>query len=407
MSTQLRGRSSAAVAVAPSSASLPLASSKNPQSPRRNQEAKHIRDAQLRLSRRSLKFRLTAAIFSAIITFHVAKWTLDQVFYTYGSKDIPVINTEVKFSVVINTFKRPDMLKEAVQHYAQRCGPRTGVAAVFIIWADQEVSPPEVASFFEPRPTILRRIKPASTLQNISHVEVIKVADSLNSRFHPIPQMTTTALFMVDDDVQVDCQSLATGFEAWKSYPDSMVGYYPRLASAPRGHVAATHGYIEHCWPIVFLTQRVNFLLTKASFLHSRYLELYSSTSGSHPQEIKDYVDKYKNCEDVAMSLLVANITRYESQDHRPAMPIYVEGSVSDQGLFNGISMGPGFVDRRANCLTDLSRMYTSRWPDSRPPLEYTFSLKEVSWARHFPGFWWLYRPSNPFEWGALLDFFQ
>jgi hypothetical protein len=109
-------------------------------------------------------------------------------------------------------------------------------------------------------------------------------------------------------------------------------------------------------------------------------------------------VDKYMNCEDFAMSLLVANATQSEH-----GKPVFVEGTVSDKGLFNGISTGSGFVQRRAACLTDITRIYEKHGWGS--PLGEAYSLREVSWDRHAPGFWFQFRPSNPFEWLALLDF--
>ena len=129
-------------------------------------------------------------------------------------------------------------------------------------------------------------------------------------------------------------------------------------------------------------------------------MELYSSDE--HPQVIKDYVDKYFNCEDVAMSLLVANVTRAESRTGRPAMPVYVEGSVSDKGLFGGISTGSGHFDQCSKCLTDLTRIYREHgWS---APLVDVFHLRDASWMHHSPGFWWQFRPSNFFEWFALQN---
>ena len=350
----------------------------------------------------------------AALSITTLAWTLDAIFHTFGSVESPPpLIHDTEFTVVINTYKRPQMLTRAVQHYAERCGRRSGVKQVFVVWAESDNPPPtDPMSFFFDNSNSQRLKGSSKTEENEdyrSSVQINQVPNSLNSRFLPIPQMTTTALFMVDDDVQVDCASLFQAFQAWKSHPDSMVGFYPRLASPPRGGSAETHGYIEHCWPIVFLRQQVNFVLTKASFLHRRYLDLYSSSNDDHLQAIRDYVDAQMNCEDFAMSLLVANVTKREHSDHDnnnlPAMPIYVEGSITDRGLFGGISTKSGFVGRRAKCLTDLSRVYEQAW--GATPLEQTFPLRQVSWTRHFPGFWWQHRPSNPFEWGALLDFFQ
>jgi hypothetical protein len=153
---------------------------------------------------------------------------------------------------------------------------------------------------------------------------------------------------------------------------------------------------------MVFWKSRLNFILTKAGFVHRRYLTIYSDPS-QHPVEILDYVDQHFNCEDVAMSLLVANVTRAETGI--PALPVYVEASVSDQGLFGGISTGSGHMSQRSRCLTDLTKVYIQHgWS---PPLDRTFALADASWVQHAPGTWWQHRPSNVFEWFALENVFQ
>jgi len=342
------------------------------------------------------------------LTVHLVVGTIDMFFHYYGLKNASVeMRDESAFAVVINTFKRPKQLKLAVRHYAQTCGKPAGVSQVFVIWCE-EADPPDPESFFDNDGNVRGGSSSQQDRDRRATIRMVRSPNSLNSRFVPIPDLKSKAIFMVDDDVQVDCFGLHQGFLAWKSYPFSTVGYYPRLASSPRSAwwssatATGSGGYIEHTWPIVFLRQQVNFILTKACFLHERYMALYSSDE-HHPKEIRDYVDKYMNCEDVAMSLLVANFTRAERG--RPATPVFVEGRVSDAGLFNGISTGSGFVERRAACLTDLTAIYEKHGWEA--PLNYTYSLREASWVQHVPGLRWQARPSNPFEWGALLDFFK
>jgi len=332
------------------------------------------------------------------------------------------------FDVVINTYRRPRQLESAVRHYAQACGPSAGIGRVYVIWSEQGVDPPDdpLARYFSEGElsadngndngnSIRRR---TFSSNKIAPIRFIRTPNSLNSRFLPIhdddpkeAKIATNAVFMVDDDVQVDCSSLRRGFDAWKSNPHSMVGYYPRLAAPPLFHTGQNAiRYIEHCWPIVFLRQRANFVLTKAAFLHARYMEVYWDDA-LHPREIRLYVDRHMNCEDVAMSLLVANYTRAffgESTGGKgksPIPPVFVEGRIRDAGLFNGISTGEGFVERRARCLSDLTGIYEQRGWGS--PLDYSFALDDISWTRHVFRWPWQYRPANVFEWGALLDFFR
>ena len=298
--------------------------------------------------------------------------------------------TAPQFAVVINTYKRPQQLKDAVKHYAGACGKKAGVQQVFVVWAELDKKPPP--SFFD-KPRL------GVHTHNRAQVKVIEAKkNSLNSRFSPIDGLKLDSIFMVDDDIRVDCTSLTEGFYAWNTRQDTMVGYYPRLALPPRNQPKSTE-YVYHSWPIVYWKQKMNFILTKASFLHKRYLDLYTNS----PPEILAYVDKYFNCEDVAMSMLVANVTR--SEKGSPAMPLYVEASISDKGLFNGISTGTGHMHRRSQCLTDLTQIYRQHgW---EPPLAHVFDLPETTWMLHAPGFWWQRRPSNFFEWFAVENIFQ
>lgn len=47
-------------------------------------------------------------------------------------------------------------------------------------------------------------------------------------------------------------------------------------------------------------------VLTGAAFVHKYYLYLYSYWL---PQAIRDKVDQYMNCEDIAMNFLVSHVT--------------------------------------------------------------------------------------------------
>lgn len=346
----------------------------------------------------SAKSKILLFLFSITLGTYFALGIMDWIFHSYRDSSASIVhysNKSSSFTVIINTYKRPKMLQDAVQHYAETCGTQAGVSQVFIIWAEVNVKPPQTESFFSKKSTR----KPKKNRASVKIVQVEK--DSLNSRFLPIPDLQTDAIFMVDDDVRVDCKSLKHGFHAWQSSPNAMVGYYPRLSIPSRRNKDHddTNNLVYHSWPIVFWKQKMNFILTKASFLHRKYMDIYSSSN--HPQEVKDYVDKYFNCEDVAMSLLVANATR-SSND---GVPIYVEGNVVDKGLFGGISTGTGHMLRRSSCLRDLTKIYHKHgWST---PLDKTFDLRRASWVQHFPGFRFQMRPSNFFEWFALENIFQ
>ncbi|KAL3943015.1 MAG: hypothetical protein SGBAC_002874 [Bacillariaceae sp.] len=317
----------------------------------------------------------------------------DLAFHELGDGTYSELRSGEYFAVAINTYKRPDRLRNAVQHYADTCGKKAGVGEVFIIWAEQGATVPAATSFFDSN---LRNSEVA--LENRAYVKVLqKDKDSLNSRFEPIEELNHDAVFMVDDDIRVDCSSLTNGFNAWRQHPWSMVGYYPRLASPPLSDPTSS-SLIYHTWPIVYLRHKFNFILTKASFLHAKYLGLY--TGDEFPQEARDHVDKHKNCEDIAMSMLVANYTKYKNGS--PSYPIYVEGNVEDTGLFGGISTGSGHMVTRSDCLTTLTEIFHGKGWES--PLAYEIPLGENSWVHHAPGFQWQSKPSNFFEWISFAN---
>lgn len=53
--------------------------------------------------------------------------------------------------------------------------------------------------------------------------------DSLNNRFKEIKDLKTDAVFSIDDDVVFPCSSVEFAFRVWRSAPDTMVGFVPRM----------------------------------------------------------------------------------------------------------------------------------------------------------------------------------
>mmetsp|Transcript_6231 Transcript_6231/g.9091 ORF Transcript_6231/g.9091 Transcript_6231/m.9091 type:complete len:199 (-) Transcript_6231:79-675(-) len=198
---------------------------------------------------------------------------------------------------------------------------------------------------------------------------------------------------MVDDDIRISCRTLEESHNAWKANKDALVGYFPRT------HALKSDIIVYHTWLSVYLSRKFSIILTKACFLHKKYMALYSSDE--HPQAIRDYVDEKFNCEDIAMAMLVSNATKSSLNS---VHMVYTEGAAYDSGIFGGISTGSGHFTSRTQCLTDLSRIYEKHgWG---LPL-YNVPLKNNSWLKHFPGYSWQIQPSGIFEWFPSADLFQ
>ncbi|WJX18790.1 lactose synthase [Trifolium repens] len=83
------------------------------------------------------------------------------------------------YSIVMNTWKRYDLLKQSIKHYSS-C-PR------------------------------------------------LESEDILNNRFKEIKDLETDAIFSIADDVIFPCPLVEFAFDVWQSAPDAMVGFVPRV----------------------------------------------------------------------------------------------------------------------------------------------------------------------------------
>ena len=246
-----------------------------------------------------------------------------------------------KFTVVINTFRRPDMLERAVEHYS-RC---RRVQYIHIIWSERKHAPP------------------AHLLSKYSvHTEVTApriifdqfVNDSLNNRFAPLSADFTEGIFSVDDDMRVPCEDLHLAFDVWRGNRESIVGFMPRIHVVRRrgGSEGVREELVYRCWWTVWVQGAYSIVLTKAAFLHHKYFALYSHHS---PPGVLEFVDRGRNCEDIAMQFLVSNLTGLP--------PVYVKGHISDLGVLGGISTSRNIIqaahmDARSNCLNELVHLF-------------------------------------------------
>lgn len=241
------------------------------------------------------------------------------------------LQTSRELTVVINTFKRPPgVVEDAIDFYAQ-CEV---VKHIFVIWSDSSKAPPQkLTNKFS------NWKSPSVTFQLMSTA-------SLNNRFKPLQGPHTAGIFAVDDDMRVPCEDIALGFEVWQASSLSLVGFMPRI------HIQSKSGLVYRCWWRVWWHGVYSIILTKAAFLHHDFFEMYTNVM---PQGIRSLVDRMRNCEDLAMQFLMANVTGLP--------PIYVKGHLQDLGVLNGISTSKNVasarhMDGRSKCLNELTGFY-------------------------------------------------
>ncbi|CAD0195447.1 unnamed protein product [Chrysodeixis includens] len=124
--------------------------------------------------------------------------------------------------------------------------------------------------------------------------------NSLNNRFLPYNLIDTEAVLCVDDDAHLRHDEIVFAFRVWREHRDRIVGFPGRY----------------HAWDLNFnngflyssnYSCELSMVLTGAAFIHRYYMWAYWRTL---PAAIRDYVDEYLNCEDIAMNFLVSHITR-------------------------------------------------------------------------------------------------
>lgn len=333
--------------------------------------------------------RAALAIAAWCCVFAWARWRAMRSVVSLASARMSTLGDEqplAKFTVLVNTFKRPIQLEGAIRHYAA-CD---GIDSIRVVWSEQS-PPPNSATdpqyFGYPTP-----------VQFQSHQTT-----SLNNRFIPPPDLATNAVFVVDDDIAVPCEHLRAAFQTWQGHQNALVGFFPRSHEYYHRHhhqqqqhqnqteekedgAAGIWEYL-YFWRVLWKLE-YSMVLTKAAFLHREYLELYtgvlpagqrSVVDSSIPMlkvmaDVRAYVDSHRNCEDIAMQMAITSVSG--------TAPVATFAPVEDIGLLGGISTGEGsgkwwqapHAVKRSGCLADLNEIFcahthhhapTTRFPPS------------------------------------------
>ncbi|KAI4351857.1 hypothetical protein L6164_006163 [Bauhinia variegata] len=244
--------------------------------------------------------------------------------------------SRVGYTVLMNTWKQNSLLKQAVAHYAS-C---RGVEAIHIVWSESEPPSENLKSYL--KNTVYSKSQKVHKPNFRFH---INAENNLNNRFKPIEGLKTDAVFSVDDNVIVPCPTLDFAFNVWRSASSTMVGFVPRVHLVDKEQNNVPYYRYEGWWSVWWMGT-YSMVLSKAAFFHKKYLDIY--TNDMHPS-IQDYVSRERNCEDIAMSLLIANSTG--------SPPIWVKGKIYEIGA-SSISDLKGHSESRSKCLNDFISLY-------------------------------------------------
>lgn len=188
-------------------------------------------------------------------------------------------------TVFLSCFDRFDVLEIQLDHYTKS----SVVSGIFVTWHDVRRAPP-----------------PPMLINGVTVEYVPQRVDSLNNRFHPNMKVVTEAVLIVDDDIKVHLEDLELLFEVWKAHKNYIVGFFPRRMENGKYRLGSIHTWSEP----------YELMLTKAMMIRKEYLWKYSCESNM--EKVHSIVDKFMNCEDIAMNFVVSNATHL-------AAPLFVE----------------------------------------------------------------------------------
>ncbi|XP_028986795.1 exostosin-like 2 isoform X2 [Betta splendens] len=199
---------------------------------------------------------------------------------------------ERKFTIIIQTHNRTDILLRLLNHY--QAVPH--LQQIVIVWNNIGETPPlTLWTSFGPHPVPVVFKEQRSNL--------------MRNRLQPFPEINTDAVLMLDDDTLLSVPDISFAFSVWKQFPDQIVGFVPRRhVSAPGG--VYTYGGFELQDPETAGGDKYSMVLIGAAFFHQRYLQLFQD----QPPAVHTLVDETQNCDDIVMNFVVSLHLRKHSQ---------------------------------------------------------------------------------------------
>lgn len=227
-----------------------------------------------------------------------------------------------QFTVLLLTYEREQVLLDSIA----RLRGLPYLHSVVVVWNSPRPPSPELRW-----PDIGAPVRVVNAARN-----------SLNNRFLPLDNLKTEAILSVDDDAHLRHDEILFGFRVWREHRDRIVGFPGRY----------------HAWDVNTQNSwlynsnyscELSMVLTGAAFVHRHYLHLYWKWL---PQAIRDKVDEYMNCEDIAMNFLVSHITR------QPPVKVTSRWTFRCLGCPQSLSEDDTHFQERHKCINFFSQIF-------------------------------------------------
>lgn len=173
-------------------------------------------------------------------------------------------------------------------------------------------------------------------------LEVVKVnRNSLNNRFLPYDSIETDAILSLDDDSPLRPDEIVFAFRVWRQSRDQIVGFPGRFHAWDSNQNTWMYNSNHSC--------ELSMVLTGGAFFHKYYSYIYTY---SMPEVIRSIVDKFMNCEDIAMNFLVAHLTR------KPPIKVTSRWTFHCPSCISSLSQDDSHFRERHECLNTFASIY-------------------------------------------------
>ncbi|KAF7284163.1 hypothetical protein GWI33_022414 [Rhynchophorus ferrugineus] len=227
-----------------------------------------------------------------------------------------------QFTILILTYEREQVLLDSIA----RLRGLPYLHSVVVVWNSPRLPSPELRW-----PDIG------------APVHIVKAArNSLNNRFLPLDNLHTEAVLSVDDDAHLRHDEILFGFRVWREHRDRIVGFPGRFHA---WDLNTKNGWLYNS----NYSCELSMVLTGAAFLHRHYLHLYWKWL---PQAIRDKVDEYMNCEDIAMNFLVSHITK------KPPVKVTSRWTFRCPGCPQSLSEDETHFQERHKCINFFTQVF-------------------------------------------------
>ncbi|KAM0755306.1 nucleotide-diphospho-sugar transferase [Meredithblackwellia eburnea MCA 4105] len=275
-------------------------------------------------------------------------------------------SVEKQFTVVIVSFMRIDTIVKIAKHLQHS----NYVKEIVVAWNNIE----------NPCPPELDELPWVKCFQ--------QEANLVHNRFGIWPEVSTEAVLHYDDDLLAPIEHLEAAFQIWRSHPDQVVGFEPRVivggaepAPFPTGcqYKFKLHdGYFDVVIGKLFFVSRT---YMRAYFENERVVALSSRAP----------------CEDIAMSFLAAHLSTlptyapFKPTVPLPRPPILFKSNLTEisSKLFAGLSQGISSTvwrEERHSCVQELVNIFDGKTPGKQKSFFELDPVKRRVYKMHVEG---------------------